>query len=161
MRNIDLSALDTMPLDELAKLPPLVLADLQQEANNALVKDRNRIAILTDALDRRYGEAAQKARQAAGKDTGIVRLADDGCAVIAETKKSVFWDADGLAKLRDRIAVEGDDPAVYIVAETKLTVREASFKEWPANIRAAFEPLRTVRPGKPSYRIERPKAEAA
>jgi hypothetical protein len=153
MKNISLSALDTLPLDELAALPPGVLADLQQEANDSLALARKRSATLVDALDRRYGAVALVARQAAGKDTGTVKLTDGDYIVAVETKKAVHW--NGLEKLADKIRAGGDDPAVYIVSETKLTVREAAYKDWPADVRAAFEPYRTVNASRAAYRIER------
>jgi len=161
MKNIDISALDTMPIDELASLPPAVLVDLQDAAGNAMTLARRRVAMLGDALDRKYGKRAQAERQSMGKDTGIVRLNDDGYEVVAETKKSVVWDQAKLAKLYGQIQTQGEDPEVYIVSQTVLKVREASYATWPKGVKSAFEPARVVKAGTPSYRIERAKAEAA
>lgn len=155
MRNIDITSLDTLPIDEVAKLPPEVLADLQQETNDALALARKRVTTLGDALDQRYGVSALSARQKAGKDTGTVKILDGDFTIVAETKKAVHWSQEGLAKLAEEIRTGGDDPSVYIVTETKFTVREAAYKDWPADVRDAFEPCRTVNASKPAYRIER------
>lgn len=161
MKNIDIRALDNMPLDELAKLPAAVLVDLQDEADNALAEARRRRANLDSVLARRYGDLVGAGLREQGKDTGTVRLTDGDYPVVCEIKKSVYWNADKLTELRDTIAAAGDDPGVYIVTKTELTVREASYATWPAPVRAVFEPARTVKAGKPQYRIERPAAGAA
>lgn len=159
MQNIDATALDSLSIAELAKLPPTLLADLCQETDAAIALWRKRRALLDFALDQRYGKQAQEARQKDGKDSGVIRLTDGECQIITDAKKSVYWDQTGLAALAERIRAEGDDPGVYIVAKTELTVRETAYKDWPENVRAAFEPHRTVKPGRASYRIERPAAD--
>ncbi len=159
-RNIDITALDTMPIDDLAELPATVLADLQDDAGNALALARKRVAILGHALDKRYGPPAQMKRYEQGKDAGIVRIKDGDCTVIAEAKKDVKWDQEKLSKLYDLIK-ESEDPDVYMIKQTTLKVREASYASWPEGVRSAFEPARTVKTGTPSYRIERKQAEAA
>lgn len=161
MRNFNITALDTLSVRSLAELPPDDLVALQQESADSLALARKRCAHIAEAIDEKYRDAAQAARHAAKKDTGIVRFTDGDYTIVAETKKSVHWQQNQLAALRDRIAAEGDNPATYIVTETKLTVREAAYKDWPEEVRRAFEPCRTVMAGKPSYRIEPRKAEAA
>lgn len=157
-RNIDITALDTMKSDEIAALPVEILADLQDDTGNALALAKKRVAMLNDALDRRYSNIAQEWRRRCGKETGIVRISDGDCSVVAETKKAVTWDQDKLAELYARIRSEGDDPEVYIVSQTVMKVREVAYSTWPADVKAAFEPARTVKVGSPSYRIERGEA---
>jgi hypothetical protein len=159
--NYTLTALDELSPSQIAGLPAGTLAELQDEADAAVELAKKRLAALDAGLDQRYGTMAQELRLKDGKDTGIVRLSDGGCEVIAETKKSVTWDQPKLAEVTERIRAAGDDPAVYVVAKTTLTVREASYKDWPDSIKAEFEPARTVRAGKPSYRIEREPARKA
>ena len=153
-QNIDITALDTFSLSELAALPAAILRDLQDASDNALALARKRKAALDDALDRRYGPVAQAARLRDGKDTGTVRLPEGEHTVVAETKKSVYWDQPKLAEIALKIEASGESAAVYIVTKTELTVREASYAAWPEEVRAAFEPARTVKAGKPVYRIE-------
>lgn len=161
MKNIDITALDTLPVAELAALPPAVLVDLQDEVDASIAQAKKRRAALDQALDRRYSDLVATSRRDAGKDTGTVRLDDDGHHVVCEAKKSVYWDQAKLSGLQNEIRDGGQDPDVYIITKTELTVREAAYATWPSAVREAFEPARTVKPGKPSYRIERPKAEAA
>lgn len=52
-----------------------------------------------------------------------------------------------------RVRAAGDDPADYV--ETTLRVSERAYGAWPPSIRAAFEPARTVKTGKPSFRLQR------
>lgn len=155
MRNIDITALDTMLPSELGELPAGVFADLQDEVDALLEAAKRGRAALDSALDFRYGKVANGARKHRGIDSGIVRLWDDGCEIEAETKKDVKWDQEKLRTLRELISSAGDDPSLYLVTKTTFTVREAAYKEWPAHIREAFEPARTVKISRQTYRIRR------
>lgn len=161
MKNIDVTVLDTMSDADLLALPAAVLADLQDEVDEATALVKKRRATLDNVLNARYGLPAQTKRHQAGKDTGLVRLDDDGHTVVCESVKKVVWDQPALVALEKEIRDGGGDPSVYIVTKTELTVREATYAAWPQAVRDAFAPARTVKPGKPSFRIERPKSEAA
>ena len=50
----------------------------------------------------------------------------------------------------------GEAPEDYISFEIK--VAEARFNAWPPAIRKLFEPARTLKTGKPSYKLEALKA---
>ncbi len=99
----------------------------------------------------RFGEQAHGARQASGKDTGTVRLVEDGVIVIADLPKRVDWDQAQLAALVERIRAEGDDPAEYV--DIALKVPERKYTAWPTGIRTAFAGARTVRVGKPTFNL--------
>ena len=58
---------------------------------------------------------------------------------------------DKLAALVERIRAEGDDPAEYV--DVSIKVPERKFAAWPSHIRSAFEDARTVRTGRPSFRL--------
>ncbi len=47
----------------------------------------------------------------------------------------------------------GDDPSQYV--EISLSVSERAFGAWPDAIRRTFEPARTLRTGKPTFRLLR------
>jgi hypothetical protein len=72
------------------------------------------------------------------------------CAV--EVKKDVKWNQETLAKFWDQIVASGEEPTVYLKREFKVS--EAALKTWGPHVRETFEAARTVRHGKPSYRIE-------
>jgi hypothetical protein len=133
-----------LPLDQLA----LLLDDLA-----ALRADAKQFGeLLHDALHARFGGAASTARRAEGKDTGRVRLEQDGFEIVADLPKKVEWQQAGLATAVTTLRTWGEDPADYVA--TELRVPEARFTAWPPRIRALFEPARTVATGRPSYTLQ-------
>ena len=156
---IHLQDLHAMPVGEIAALPAQQLALLQQDAKAALTAARLDKDRLDGAIERRFSEQAQAARQAAGKDTGTVRLVEDGVTVVADLSKRVDWDQARLAAMVERIRAEGDDPAEYV--DIALKVPERKYAAWPTAIRSAFEGARTVRVGKPVFKLSLEEREAA
>lgn len=150
---ITLDALRTMPIGEIAALPAEELALLQDDIDEHL----RRAKILKDwfdsALALRYGNRGVMARIEAAKDTGTVRITDEGFVVIADLPKRVKWNQAKLASIVERIRAAGDDPAEYVSTEFKVS--ERAYGAWPQSIRSVFAPARTVETGKPRYRIER------
>lgn len=136
---------------EIAELPPEVLAALQHEADLAVGAARDVAERLGGCIALRYADRAAAARQADGKDTGTVRLEDGEVTVIADLPKKVEWDQAALSDMIARIRAAGDDPAEYV--ETTLRVSERKYAAWPASIREGFEAARTVKPGKPTFRL--------
>lgn len=149
-----------MPIGDIAALPPDQLALLAEEAAEALDRARRVKERLDGALDLKYGARACAARAAGGKAIGAVRFQDGGFVVIADLPKRVKWDQTRLAEAVEIIRRDwNDDPAQYV--RTELKVSETAYGTWPAAIRRLFEPARTVETGKPTYRIEPAKSEAA
>lgn len=146
-----LGDLPTMPIGDIAALPAAVLALLQEEAEEAAKAARSLADWLNGAIALRYGDRAAAARRADGKDTGTVRFEDDEVAVIADLPKRVEWDQDELATLVAAIRAEDGDPGEYV--DTVFRVPECKYAAWPRHIRTAFERARTVKPGKPTYRL--------
>ena len=146
-----LEQLRRIPVGEIVALPADQLALLQEEADEALRSAKAIKDWLEGAIAQRYAERAQVQRQAGGKDTGTVRFDDGPVAVVADLPKKVVWDQAKLAELVERIKAEGDDPAEYV--DTAIKVPERKFAAWPRHIRSAFEDARTVRVGKPTFRL--------
>ena len=71
--------------------------------------------------------------------------------MIADLPKRVDWDQQKLAALIERIRAEGDDPDEYV--DVAIKVPERKYTAWPGHLREAFEPARTVRTGKPKFRL--------
>ena len=86
-----------------------------------------------------------------GKDTGTIRLQDGPVTVVAELPKRVDCDQAMLAGLVGRIRTDGADPADYV--DIAFSVPERKYTAWPKDIRQEFEPARTVRTGKPKFRL--------
>jgi hypothetical protein len=141
-----------MPIGDIAALPAPILALLQDDAEEAVESARQLADWLHGAIALRYAERAVAARRAEGKDTGTIRIEDDEVTVIADLPKRVEWDQARLSEMVARIRAAGDDPAEYV--ETAFKVSERKYAAWPAAIRGGFEPARTVKPGKPTFRLQ-------
>jgi hypothetical protein len=136
---------------ELLALPAEHLALLQQDAREAVEAAKRTQDWIEGVIVRRYADRAAEARRAAGKDTGTIRLQDGEVEIVADLPKKVEWDQAQLATLVERIRASGEDPAEYV--ELGYRVSERAYAAWPERIRSAFEPARTVRTGKPSFRL--------
>ena len=148
---IQLEEFRALPVGEIAALPAEQLALLQEDAETALQAAKTLKEWLDGAIALRFGERAHTARRDAGKDSGTVRLVEDGVIVIADLPKRVEWNQAQLAALVERIRAEGDDPAEYV--DVAFKVPERKYAAWPSAIRAAFEDARTVRTGKPVFKL--------
>ncbi|MEG3640700.1 hypothetical protein [Magnetococcus sp. PR-3] len=154
-----LNELRNMPMGELVELSSEQLAMLQQQAVKAVEAAKLTKELLEGILTRRYAEKAALMRKEAGKDFGTVRFIDGDVQVVAELPKRPQWDQKRLSDLFDRIHKAGEDPNEYL--EVTYKVPESKFKAWPSQIRSAFEGARTVKPGKPSFKLSIPEQEVA
>lgn len=144
LREMDPATAASLPLDHLAMLADDVAA---------LKADAKRLGdLLADVLHVRFGEAAAAMRRADGKDTGRVRLEEDGFEILADLPKKVDWHQARLAAAVATLREWGEDPGDYVAIE--LRVPEARFAAWPPRIRALFEPARTVATGRLSYTLQ-------
>jgi hypothetical protein len=141
----------SMPVGEIAALPEIHLALLQEDAEAALAAARTLKDWLEGAIALRYADRAAELRREQGKDTGTVRFADGDVVVVADLLKKVEWDQAQLVALVERIRAGGDDPAEYV--EVAYKVPERKYAAWPARIREAFAPARTVRTSKPTFAL--------
>ena len=140
-----------LPVTELALLPPSLLAAIQAEIEVASDRLKAVVERFALALEVRYATRALECRREAGKDTGTTRFDDNGVTVIAELPKRIEWDQAKLAQIAENIASAGEDPAEFI--DTKLSVSERKYGALPESWRKGFEPARTVRTGKPKFRL--------
>jgi hypothetical protein len=140
-----------LPVSDVIALPADHLALLQADAREALDAAKRMQDWIEGAIALRYEQRAIGARAAAGKDTGAVRFQDGTVEITAELPKRVEWDQRRLATLAEQIRAGGEDPAEYV--EVSFKVSERAYTAWPERIRLAFEPARTVRTGKPVYRL--------
>jgi hypothetical protein len=147
---IPLDDLPTMPVDDIVALPGDQLALLKHDADERLRIAKMLCDWLDGAIALKYGDQAQEALRAEGKDTGTVRLQDGPVTVVAELPKRVDWDQAMLAGLVERILTDGADPTEYV--DIAFSVPERKYTAWPKDIRQEFEPARTVRTGKPKFR---------
>jgi len=160
--------MDQFSLDQLRQAPPGQVASLPIEVLSALAASIAEMkalvaeaeARLNAGLDVRFSARAAAARGQAGKQAGVVRFDDGDFVIVADLPKRVKWDQTRLAGAMEIIRRDwNDDPAQYVRIELK--VAETAYGSWPAAIRRLFEPARTVEIGRPGYRIEPARAEAA
>lgn len=148
---ITLEQFRRMPVGEIAALPAEELLLLQEDADAALRAAKAARDWLDGALALKYADRAAEVRRQAGKNTGTVRIADGDHVVVAELAKKVRWDQALLSRLVAEIRTAGEDPAEYVTTEYK--VPERAWSAWPASIRDAFAPARTVEAGKATFQI--------
>lgn len=150
-KNMDMTALDSMGLDELAKLPGAMLLDLKEEIAAAQAAIGQRVETLAKAIDRKYARRAKNAMTKAGKSHGTVNLTDGEITVKVEAKRRTSWDQD---KLTRRLAKLSTKQRAQFVTE-RLSVTEAALKKAPASLRASLVAARTETVNAPSYTLER------
>lgn len=149
--HITLADIHHMPVGQIAALPADQLALLKEAADQQLTQAKSVADWLDGAISLKYADRAAEYRHDAGKDTGTIRFEDGGVTVIADMVKRIDWDQAKLAQIAENIASAGEDPAEFI--ETTLKVSERKYTALPEAWRKGFEPARTVRTGKPKFRL--------
>jgi hypothetical protein len=143
--------LTEMSVAQLEALPADQLAEVQHHLEQLQDWTKQAKAKLDAALVRRYGELERAARADSGKDFGTVHFNDGPVRVTVDTPKRVSWDQAQLAAIAARIAASGERVEDYL--DVEFSVSESRFNNWPAALRSQFEAARTVKPGKPSFRL--------
>ncbi|WP_223618967.1 hypothetical protein [Lysobacter sp. ESA13C] len=146
------------PASELADYSPEMLLDLKKQAAEALATAKANADWIDRALDLKYGYIAAQQRLAADKDTGTVSFADGDIRVSVELPKKVEWDQAQLARIVERIRAAGKDPAEFV--EVTYRISETRYNAWPPSLRTSFDAARTLKTGKPSFRLSAPGDEA-
>ena len=149
--HITLADIHRMPVGQIAALPADQLAMLKDAADQQFTQAKTISDWLDGAISLKYADRAAECRHDGGKDTGTIRFEDGSVTVIAELPKRVEWDQAKLARIAESIASAKEDPAEFI--ETTLKVSEHKYTALPESWRKGFEPARTVRIGKPKFRL--------
>ena len=140
-----------MPAGDLALQTSESLFQLKNNAADLQALAKAVVDHLDRALDLKYSKQAHALRLAAGKDTGVVHFEDGHVQVTADLPKKVEWDQKKLADLVRRMTANGDNPAEYV--EISYRVSETKFNAWPETLKSAFAPARTLKTGKPGFRL--------
>ena len=149
--HITLADIHHMPVGQIAALPADQLAMLKEAADQQLTQAKTVLDWLDGAIALKYAERAAECRSKAGKDTGTIRFEDGDVTVISDLTKRIDWDQAQLAQIAENIASAGEDPSEFI--DTTLKVSERKYTALPESWRKGFEPARTVRTGKPKFRL--------
>lgn len=150
--SLSLERVQLMSIGELASATATDLQQVQAEASELLRKSKALKDWIDGAVALKYEQRAQAIRLEQGKDTGKVHFMDDGIRVTSELSKRPEWDQQKLAEIAKRITEAGDDPAEFI--DVAYKVSERKYIAWPESLRAAFEPARTLKTGKPTFHLE-------
>lgn len=140
-----------MPAGDLALQTSESLFQLKNDAADLQALAKAVVDHLDRALDLKYSKQAHALRLAAGKDTGVVHFDDGHVQVTADLPKKVDWDQKKLADLVRRMTANGDNPAEYV--EISYRVSETKFNAWPETLKSAFATARTLKTGKPGFRL--------
>ncbi len=151
LRNFSPAALDEMDITAIATLATPELAELIDLIDKDATLLKLRKDKLACALNRKYGDAAQKARLDAGKDTGVVHLEDAGFDVSAEVGKTVKWDQAKLIEALDSLPTE----TAKHYAKAEFKVDERKYAAAPPDIQKILAPARAVVPSRATYTLKR------
>ena len=151
LRNFSPAALDEMDIAAIATLATPELADLVEQIDKDTTLIKLRKDKLACALNRKYGDAAQKARLDAGKDTGVVHLEDAGFDVAAEVGKTVKWDQEKLIAALNALPTE----TAKHYAKAEFKVDERKYAAAPPDIQKLLAPARAVVPSRATYTLKR------
>lgn len=145
------------PASELADQSSESLFRLKIDAADLLAAAKTVVEHIDRAVDLKYAHRAHQLRMVAGKDTGVLHFDDDQVRVTADLPKKVEWDQKQLADITRRIAASGDDRSQYV--DITYRISETKFNAWPDSLKSAFVPARTLRTGKPGFRLALLKGE--
>lgn len=143
--------LTALSVADLAALPTTQLAEIVRNLDDLLTWHKQQRAKVDAALDQSYAERIQKVRADAGKDFGTVHIDDGAVRVTVDVPKRVSWDQTKLAAIAQRIAAAGDRVEDYI--DIEFSIPESRFNALPPAWRDQFASARTVKPGKPTFRL--------
>ena len=139
------------PAGDLALQSGESLFQLKNDAADLLAAAKAIVDHVDRALDLRYSQRAHQLRLVAGKDAGVVHFDDGHVRITADLPKKVEWDQTKLTEITRRIADSGENPAEYV--EISYRVSETKFNAWPETLKSAFAPARTLKTGKPGFRL--------
>ena len=139
------------PVSTLAELSSDSLFRLKNDAADQLAMAKALCEQVDRVLEQRYNTQAQHQRLSVGKDTGVVHFDDGEVRISADLPKRVTWDQKKLDEIAKRIAASGEDPGQYI--DISYKVSERKYDAWPDNLKSSFAGARTLKTGKPSFRL--------
>ena len=154
--HVNLKHLDSLSAAELSALPIEQIADLQSEFAELLADTKAKGAKIAEAIAIRFEPLAAAERHAKNKDTGSVMVAVDGFKCVSDIPKKVEWDQVKLSGAVGDFLFMGKNPDHFVAYI--YSVSEAGYSQMEPEIKALFTPARTVKPGKPTYKLFAPDA---
>jgi len=140
-----------MSVNQLANLTPERLQEASFNLDELIAWAKKAKTKLDTALEQRFGEQARQSLLESGRDFGTTHLDAGPLRVTFDLPKRVSWDQKKLADIAERVVAAGERVQDYM--DVELSVSESAFNNWPPALKDQFAPARTVKPGKPSYRL--------
>lgn len=151
MNTLTLDQVRSMTASVLAGFGAEVLCQCKAEAADRMAADKQIADLIDQAIDLKFAERARALRLSEGKDTGIVHFDEGRIRISADLPKKTEWNQVLLADIARRITAAGDDPGQYI--DVSYRISETKYLAWPDHLRNQFQPARTVKTGKATYRL--------
>lgn len=156
---IDIATIRHMPIGDIIKMKPAVLLTLVRQAEDDLRRAKMVKDWIQGILAEKYSDQAKAMREQLGKDTGSIRLEDDGITVIADLPKKVEWDQKKLSGIIEKLLAEGWN--IQQLAKQEFKISERKFNDLPSGVRGQLEDARTIKVGNPSFKLENPAEKEA
>lgn len=128
------------------------LLDYQERLSSAKSEIKSAEDAIGKELARRYASRAKQLRAADDKDFGQVTIRDNGFVIRADLPKKIEYDQSKLQEAVHAVESWNQDPREFVSLEIKVS--EAKYNAWPTSIRSVFEPARTVKAGRETFKIE-------
>ncbi|MBI5920961.1 MAG: hypothetical protein HY847_04835 [Betaproteobacteria bacterium] len=143
--------LPDLSVSQIVELPHQHLQELDITLNELATWVKQARERVNTALEQRYGEQGRATLLDSGRDFGVSHLTDGPLRITFELPKRVAWDQKRLAEIAERIVGAGERVQDYM--DIDLAVSESRFNNWPPTLKEQFATARTVKPGKPSFRL--------
>lgn len=149
--NVYPSDITNKSVAELAALPQYQLQEVHHNLAQLSIWLKTAKAKFDAALDHRYGAQMRAALHESGRDFGSAHANDGALKVSFDLPKKVSWDQQKLQVIAQRIAASGERIEDFM--DIELSVSESKFNNWPPALREQFSDARTVKAGKPTFKL--------
>jgi hypothetical protein len=139
------------PAGELAELASESLFQLKNDAADLLAAAKAIVEHVDRALDLKYADRAHQLRWRPARTPASSISMTATCASPPICPRRSSGTRSKLADITRRIAANGDDPSEYV--EISYRISETKFNAWPESLKSAFAPARTLKTGKPGFRL--------
>ena len=153
MRDLNVYPADisSMSVSELAALSQYQLQEVHHNLTQLNTWFKSAKAKFDAALEQRYGDQMRAALLESGRDFGAAHANDGPLKVSFDLPKKVSWDQSKLQAIAQRIAASGERIEDFM--DIDLSVSESKFNNWPPALREQFSDARTVKAGKPTFKL--------
>lgn len=138
-------------VEQITNLSLQELHDLSKQASDQLYQAKLTKEWIDGAIRLRFEEKLKSERHNQGKDTGTIRIEEDGFEISSDIPKRVEWDQTALSETARRIREAGEDVSEYI--DISYKVSERKYSAWPEHVKESFTSARTLKTGKETIKL--------